>query len=291
MLHIKDYEDAKKFHEQIVSEIFDDIINRNELIINKKNVFNNIPEKITNFLKTNQSDIISGKPEVLKKICKDFDAIVKENEKLAIKMLFTTKYTAFQKVHGKEFLNKLGIDTCVYCNRNYTLQIVDNRVRAQLDHFYPKDIYPILALSFHNLIPSCSSCNHIKLKDDPEDVYNPYEDGFSFAFSFNYSSINTYNVATKPKEDKSANTLKFFKIKEIYDAHAEKELKDLIDLRIKYNENYLEKITKMLGSQMSNEEAHRLAFGIEIEEKNYHKRPFSKFKKDILIELGIIESK
>jgi hypothetical protein len=29
----------------------------------------------------------------------------------------------------------------------------------EIDHFYPKDKYPFLAVSFFNLIPSCLTCN------------------------------------------------------------------------------------------------------------------------------------
>lgn len=36
---------------------------------------------------------------------------------------------------------------------------------------------------------------------------------------------------------------------------------------------------------MSKEEAYRMVFGIETKEEDYHKRPFSKFKKDIIDEL------
>ncbi len=37
--------------------------------------------------------------------------------------------------------------------------------------------------------------------------------------------------------------------------------------------------------KISKEEIYRMVFGIEIEEENYHRRPFSKFKKDIIDEL------
>ena len=37
--------------------------------------------------------------------------------------------------------------------------------------------------------------------------------------------------------------------------------------------------------EISKEERFRLIFGIELEEKNYHKRIFSKFKNDIISEL------
>ena len=33
---------------------------------------------------------------------------------------------------------------------------------AQLDHFFPRDSFPIFAVSLYNLVPACSACNHIK---------------------------------------------------------------------------------------------------------------------------------
>lgn len=52
--------------------------------------------------------------------------------------------------------------TCPYCNHAYAFTILndDGRgFRPTLDHFYPKDQYPHLALSLYNLVPSCSICN------------------------------------------------------------------------------------------------------------------------------------
>ncbi|ELB2166853.1 hypothetical protein QNZ92_003473 [Vibrio parahaemolyticus] len=54
---------------------------------------------------------------------------------------------------------------CPYCNRNYTPVIYSpdtNFCRPELDHFIPKSLYPMFAVSFYNLIPSCHSCNHNK---------------------------------------------------------------------------------------------------------------------------------
>ena len=39
---------------------------------------------------------------------------------------------------------------------------------------------------------------------------------------------------------------------------------------------------------LSKEETYRLLFGTELDAKDFHKRPMSKFKHDILKELGII---
>ena len=40
---------------------------------------------------------------------------------------------------------------------------------------------------------------------------------------------------------------------------------------------------------ISEKEAYRLTFGAEYDELNFHKRPFSKFKKDIIEELRRID--
>lgn len=74
----------------------------------------------------------------------------------------------------------------------------------------------------------------------------------------------------------------------VYSKHSEKELQDLIDLRLKYSENYLKTLLEDTFDSklnLSKEEKYRLIFGIELSEDSMHKRPFSKFKKDIIEEL------
>ena len=76
------------------------------------------------------------------------------------------RYLKEQKNYSKYFLDLIGIDTCVYCNRNYTINLTKTHARAELDHWFPKTQFPLFALSFYNLIPSCHSCNHIKGNGD-----------------------------------------------------------------------------------------------------------------------------
>lgn len=77
----------------------------------------------------------------------------------------------------------------------------------------------------------------------------------------------------------------------IYHGHSDKELKDLYDLRYKYSDNYLQALLdNTFGAlPISNEEKYKLIFGIELEEKNYHKRIMSKFKSDIVKKLLYIK--
>lgn len=69
-----------------------------------------------------------------------------------------------------EILSALGFDssTCPYCN-DIRLSIVDatkslskvalKKALLDVDHFKPKSVYPFLAVSFYNLLPSCHICN------------------------------------------------------------------------------------------------------------------------------------
>lgn len=75
---------------------------------------------------------------------------------------FEAKYTTLQTSHAHWFGKITQTKVCPYCNINFVYAYDKDKVTFQLDHFYPKDKYPYLALSFYNLIPCCGSCNHKK---------------------------------------------------------------------------------------------------------------------------------
>ena len=253
----------------------------------------NLSQEIVNFFTSEKiDDLIIGKPVKLLQINKEFNDLEKDNDIIKTLFIDTGYKNWFQPNYGKKLLNLINQETCTYCNRNYTLQIVSNRSRAELDHWFAKEEFPLLALSFYNLIPSCHSCNHMKLNNVVDNNFaHPYtlkEEGEKFKFSFNYVDINQkFDIKLNVLENsKMNNSLKDFKIKEIYNTHSNKELKDLLDLRYKYSENYIDiLIHKSFKGVMSKEEVYRMIFGIEIKEEDYHKRPFSKFKHDIIEEL------
>lgn len=51
--------------------------------------------------------------------------------------------------------------SCPYCNQSYAFTVISQRkkFRPTLDHFFPQECYPHLALSLYNLVPACSICN------------------------------------------------------------------------------------------------------------------------------------
>lgn len=312
-----------EFHYAKVSKLFNDIIQKKTISRKKQEVKLSIC--FLKFLSTNFETIISGQPHELLIVNEEYNKLgLIDTDKNNVESFFKqTGYENFQKNHSKEFLNYLEIDTCTYCNRNYTLNLTKTHTRAELDHWFPKDKFPILALSFYNLIPSCHSCNHIKgngddlvkeilnittskkqTKEEKKEIHNKIYDWWKekslkslnhpyssndkkFKFSYFYESLDSFKVITKTKDKIIEETLKFNKTEDIYNAHSDKELKDLLDLRYKYSKNYLEILLEKTFTElsMSKEEAYRMIFGIEIKEEDYHKRPFSKFKHDIIEEL------
>lgn len=201
------------------------------------------------------------------------------------------KYSAY------DLANSLNIQSCVYCNRIYTKTVINPHkiTRPEFDHWFPKSTYPLLALSFYNLIPSCHVCNSsVKSTTlmNTDDYLHPYiPEDIDLKFSYWIKSLNKYDFKIKrslgTKED---NTVKAFKIEEIYKTHRD-EINDLVRLRRLYSIDYLLKLKGLLSSVDSNismEELYRLAFGGHYKEKNFSKRPLSKMKRDILEELGMI---
>lgn len=249
------------------------------------------------------NEILINEPAQLIVLDRKFDDenFIKEDQEALHNLFKESGYKKyFQKNNGKQFLNHLNRSTCTYCNRNYTLSITSNHASAQLDHWFPKDKFPILALSFYNLIPACSSCNHMKGNSDKNktwwrdqalnDLLHPYfpenDHNFKFDFNFDKNSKKLFVLFSEVKGNKTLKTLKFNLIKDIYQAHSQLELKDLYDLRKKYPKNYLQYLLdKLHENEPSEEEKYRLLFNIEKNEKDYHKRPFSKFKNDIIEKL------
>lgn len=210
--------------------------------------------------------------------------------------------TNSSKYNAYDLSEALNQSTCVYCNRNYTLTIRSDAkksgklLRPQFDHWYPKEKFPLLALSFYNLIPSCSSCNSsIKGSIDfrLETHVHPYSDDVinKFNYSFEYwEMIGKYSISINCKNDpRISNTVNALALKEIYEAH-QFELDDLIKISQAYSPEYLRILKSSFPSaNLTDEQIYRFAFGTELNSYDFHKRPFSKFKHDILKELKIIK--
>lgn len=204
----------------------------------------------------------------------------------------TNKYTAY------DLANNLDVRTCSYCNRLYTKTVKGKKkkiTRPEFDHWFPKSEYPLYALSFYNLIPSCHVCNsNVKgsLEFTTDDYIHPYIDKTN-GIKFSYYNKNTdcYGFKILPSNEKEQKTIQALQLEEIYKTHVD-EIEDLVLIKKKYSVSYIDSLKSILknsANKISTDEIYRLAFGVHINEAEFHKRPLSKMKYDILKELEIIK--
>ena len=226
------------------------------------------------------------------------DLEFKENCK---KIILDSGYTGWFLKDKKNYWlsNLLDQHTCTYCNREYIFTYKNisggKGMVPQFDHWFAKTDFPLLSLSFYNLIPSCATCNTIKSTTNLNltDHLHPYIDSnISKSYKFSYLPVtNSGNRLIFKKttllNSKGIDTVNALNLPLIYKGHSSRELQDLIDLRYKYSDNYLNiLLEKTFGDlKISKEERYRLIFGVELQEKNHHKRIFSKFKSDIISHL------
>lgn len=303
------------------------------LALNKR--IDNCPnQKLKLFLRKNILDLLRGKPQKLLNIHKalftefpDFETYLNEksktkyfnanirnnNEPIFAEIFRIIDYDSFGKKteYEKDYdaynlADNLKINTCTYCNRLYTKTVItkltngkiEKITRPTFDHWLPKSKFPLLALSFYNLIPSCTVCNSSVKSSElmTFDLFlHPYlDEKINFQFSYRPNSLNVYEFKIKNDGDdlnkKSLNTAEFFKLKEIYETH-EYEITELIKIKQAYSITYLKTLKALFkgAGGFSNEDIYRFAFGTEINEAKFEKRPLSRMKRDILVELGIIQ--
>ena len=121
---------------------------------------------------------------------------------------------------------------------------------------------------------------------------HPYIDDEIDNIGFTYIYKNDHDIEIKvktPNNTKTEKTVETFAIEKVYNAHPS-ELRDMLRTREYFSDKYLSILqSHVLNNQISSkEELYRLAFGSELKNDNFVNRPLSKFKHDILKELGII---
>lgn len=198
-----------------------------------------------------------------------------------------------QRFPRQEFVDELQVTVCPYCNRNF-VNSTYKRTMCDLDHFYDKDTYPILAVSLHNLVPVCHACNHAKasraISYSPHNISYNTDELLSFDFfvtGMDYLSDNKQIGIEIESSDAFKLNVKELKLKEVYQIHSD-IVQECIKKAIVFNPEYLKDLFATYnGLFESEEELHRIVFGNYMEEASYGKRPLSKMTKDIMSKLLI----
>lgn len=221
----------------------------------------------------------------------------------------------YNQINKKALVRIAGINVCPYCNRNF-INVTEEANTSQLDHFFPKNEYPLFALCFYNLIPSCYGCNN--KKSTSKFYISPYDESITdidelLKFSLNIKSAdfinNSESIDIIIKDDISEEELKQLESKDklsvrqkllkdkyvidtrsLYKLHAD-IVQELLWKHEIYNKDYksgLYQIFADSGKYFSDFEIDRMIVGYYTDKENYGNRPLSKMVTDISKEIGLV---
>lgn len=194
------------------------------------------------------------------------------------------------------------LEVCPYCNRQYiTSYLASNkqRVTADLDHFYPQSLFPLLALSLYNLVPVCLVCNRMIKKDSFGNIWNPYRAGFSDLVHFEVDHPQNVNALVgnndeftlKLKNDApensndfevTENTIEFFQLEELYQSHKQ-FVRELLYKKHAYNETYLKALQDIFRKAgIGRADANLILYGAEMDKDKIGERILGKLTFDIV---------
>ena len=132
--------------------------------------------------------------QIKKVVLKKYPTLFVARDKASFnkRVLKAFNYKNFRNDYLVTLAKWLNIRCCPYCNAQFTLYVnkkVDKKhpkgiAKFQFDHFFNKSDYPYLSMSFYNMIPVCSACNHSKLAGDMSVELNPYVTDIASLFVF-----------------------------------------------------------------------------------------------------------
>ncbi|AFL67361.1 hypothetical protein [Sulfurospirillum barnesii] len=191
------------------------------------------------------------------------------------------------------------INVCPYCNRNFINPIYkktkigcDNETQSpDIEHFFPKSMYPFLSLSISNLLPSCSFCNKIKSNVDTfNNCKSPYEidNKIDFLFEFNQDAqdINKRNVTVKTK----LNNSEILHLENLYNEVHLHYINDIYFDVFSHPEKYLNELSSTLKADESEQRKwYKSFFRNYADEADFNKHPLSKLTKDLFNHLNSVK--
>ncbi|MBX2950060.1 MAG: hypothetical protein KF704_12340 [Crocinitomicaceae bacterium] len=270
--------------------------------------------------------ILKETPHNLNELNTDFIEITRTYDQDLVKKIleFILDYEGFTEKAKDEVYDayklteNLEVEACLYCNRNF-IQTVSNGdsklIRPELDHFFPKKDYPLLRLSFYNLIPSCHICNsNLKGSDDfdHEKAFHPYLgsfDDYSVYFTYKPNNVNAFtnpeykdfvirvnydNLSNVKMKARIKKNVECFRLDEIYNYNKSYaiDLKEIFDIT---NGNYIRGIREKImvddkneSIYKSEEEVYRKVIMNYYDPEDFYKRPMAKFIKDLMVDFKLI---
>lgn len=244
-------------------------------------------EEIRELINDNENILAQRNPELI-----DF-----KQYKDIFENLYKDQLSGKEKLK-KQFFNLFeNINVCPYCNRNFVNPIYkensvvgDNKNQSpDIEHFFPKSIYPFLSLSISNLLPSCAFCNKIKSDVDTfkHNCLSPYEiknSDFRFDFSLDTNQVKKVKLISKTDCKNSA----ILHLESLYNEVHSKYTNDIFDDVLKYPRTYKDSLKKEFKLTESD---YKELFRNYHDEKDFNKQPLSKMTKDLYNQINNLTKK
>lgn len=280
------------------------------------------------------SDLLHAEPKAMRNLINEFDNILRvvgatrKDKERNLKVLLGKKIKAGEKEQEFHkwivesmryddvrlqiipYLYRLNIRACVYCNAQYAATVRRIKPRStkyeatfELDHFYPKSLYPFLCTNFYNLQPCCGACN--KHKSNNIGLFNLYtndvtEDVNPFLFSISHECVISKYLVSKNAEDIEINFdapndkalrknhEKCFHITALYSAFKDVAA-EIIWKRKAWNKTYMQMMEGQYnGLDIPAEIQKRIVFGFYPEERDIHLRPLTKLQQDLFKQQDLV---
>jgi hypothetical protein len=220
--------------------------------------------------------------------------------KLGSAILKAFGFEKHRKIELVEVSKQLNVKSCPYCNMHYTLyanepkkRTVLKLARFQFDHFFDKARYPMLSMSFYNLIPSCGVCNQGKSTGQLALEYHPYYSDIHKQFHFELTDpLGPYTAArmndevdvtlmpeTGVNKDEFKKFADMFHLKALYSRHGD-VVQEVFDKAYE-DPYYLNPANFNFLSGRATDYLKRLWLGNYTEPEEIEKRPMAKFMQDM----------
>lgn len=205
----------------------------------------------------------------------------------------------------------LNIKFCPYCNEHSVPVITrtnnltgQQKIIAlyQLDHFYPKSRHPYLSVSFFNLIPGCSSCNATLKREKDFNInthFNPFHKRLDDYFEFEITDLlvirsSDVDIVYNNKQAHSDLQLKDFEIIERYN-RTYKSVPLSIKAAFKnrsprYRQSLVQQIKNLFPVNNDGVECLYESCGIPASRNNINDFHLGKLKRDIAIQIGVLNN-
>lgn len=195
---------------------------------------------------------------------------------------------------------------CPYCNAETIYSLERDKkgdIKSALDHFFPHGRYPFLAISLHNLIPSCYRCNSQFKQDhftESYETFHPYIDDFDDNVEFFPKCITLdmlegnangdgLKIVLKPRstadtsvtQEKIDNYNVLFAINTVYTQLFSEEALDILRKTKVLNEDYLEQVCKWFEGANLKVDVDRIIYNTRLDPNDIDRHRLSKLTMDL----------